>query len=88
MRQDWQHRGIMVSLSVTAEDDAGMNPELLKRLLEKKFILYAVAQVASTVLVGFDAIDGAQWTQLNMVILGTFTIDNVVESVAARRDEP
>jgi hypothetical protein len=78
----------MVSLSVTAEDDAGMNPELLKRLLEKKFILYAVAQVASTVLVGFDAIDGAQWTQLNMVILGTFTIDNVVESVAARRDEP
>jgi len=65
-----------------------MNPELLKRLLEKKFILYAVAQVTSTVLVGFDALDGAQWTQLNMVILGTFTLDNVVESVAARRDEP
>lgn len=53
-------------------------------LLEKKFILHAVAQVTSTGLIAFGAIDGAQWTGLNMVILSAFTLGSVVESVAGR----
>lgn len=64
-----------------------MSEDFPRRLLEKKFILHATAQITSTVLLGFGALDGTQWTQLNMVILGTFTVDNVVESVATRSSD-
>lgn len=61
-----------------------MNAELLESLLERKFVLALVAQLASLALVGFAKLDGDQWTQLNMVILGSFTLGNISEHFARK----
>lgn len=59
-----------------------MSASLLESLLERKFVLALVAQMASLVLVGMGKVDGAQWSQLNMVILGSFTLGNISEHFA------
>jgi len=56
-----------------------MNPELIETLLERKFVLALVAQVASVVLIATGDITGDQWTTLMMVVLGSFTLGNVAE---------
>ena len=61
-----------------------MNPDLIETLLERKFVLALIAQIASLALVGFGKIDGAQWSTLNMVILGSFTLGNISEQFASK----
>lgn len=56
-----------------------MSPDLVETLLERKFVLALVAQVASVVLIATGDITGDQWTTLMMVVLGSFTLGNVAE---------
>tara|TARA_R110002072_G_scaffold162798_3_gene315047 strand:+ start:1199 stop:1387 length:189 start_codon:yes stop_codon:yes gene_type:complete len=62
-----------------------MSTALIETLLERKFVLALVAQLSSLALVAFAKLDGEQWTQLNMVILGSFTLGNISEHFARKQ---
>lgn len=64
-----------------------MSEALMNRLVSRKFILSILVQVTSTALIGFGAIDGEQWTQLAMVVLGGFTLGNVWEHYTRSKTE-
>lgn len=64
---------------MVAADAFPVSPDLVETLLERKFVLALVAQVASVVLIATGDITGDQWTTLMMVVLGSFTLGNVAE---------
>lgn len=64
-----------------------MNADLLQSLLERKFVLALIAQLSSLALVGLDKLPGAEWADLNMVILGSFVLGNVSEHYARNQGQ-
>lgn len=61
-----------------------MNADLSEQLLERKFILAVIAQLMSLALVGFGKIDGEQWTTLNMVVYGGFTLGSIGDQIKGK----